>query len=51
MGRSLLIDLWTAIIGLGIAGLILHNSGAAEGEARYGFSGFTGALTGAASTR
>lgn len=51
MGRSLIIDIWTALLGLGAAALILHNPAAAEGEARGFLTGYTGALNTVGNTR
>lgn len=49
--RQVLLDIITAMTGIAVAGLLLHNPAAVEGESSGFFKGYSGALNTAGSTR
>jgi hypothetical protein len=48
--RSVIIDVITALTGIAVAGLLLHNPAAAEGIFGAGVKGYSGALAAAGGT-
>jgi hypothetical protein len=49
--RSIIVDVITALTGIAVAGLVLHNSGAAADTTKAFLSGYSGALSSAGSTK